>query len=116
MERVPKVKLENDTVGMRHFAEDSGFSPEETENLFTSNSRTYNLYMYENQVDDYKQDHYQLFYTYIHNQNLTANVALHYTKDLAFTDHTSIIKTVKLSLPNMQIGDTVSQTNRFDKS
>ena len=105
---VPKVKLENDTVGMRHFAEDSGFSPEETENLFTSNSRTYNLYMYENQVDDYKQDHYQLFYTYIHNQNLTANVALHYTQGFGFYESYKYNKKLSsFSLPNMQIGDTL---------
>ncbi len=105
---VPKVKLENDTVGMRIFAEDSGFSPEETENLFTSNSRTYNLYTYENQVDNYKQDHYQLFYTYRHEQNITVNLALHLTQGFGFYESYKYNKKLSaFALPNIQIGDTV---------
>lgn len=42
------------------------------------NNRTSNVYTYENQTDNYQQDHYQLHYSR-HLGNLTANGGLHYT-------------------------------------
>jgi len=43
-------------------------------------NRTYNSYTYENEVDNYTQKHYQLFYTRKFNKNLNLNIALHHTK------------------------------------
>ncbi|MEX2512590.1 MAG: TonB-dependent receptor [Cyclobacteriaceae bacterium] len=48
------------------------------ENLLETN-RTYNSYTYENETDNYQQDHYQLIYAGNWGQNLKANFALHYT-------------------------------------
>lgn len=52
-------------------------------NLFNSDRR-YNYYLYDDQVDDYGQDHVQLIY----NQNINAktdfNTTLHYTKGKGF--------------------------------
>ncbi|MDQ3049266.1 MAG: TonB-dependent receptor [Bacteroidota bacterium] len=42
-------------------------------------NRTWNYYTYENQVDNYQQDHYQLFYTHAFNERLQINTAFHYT-------------------------------------
>jgi iron complex outermembrane receptor protein len=53
------------------------------ENLLATN-RTFNPYTYDNQVDDYKQEHYQLIYTGTLNQNWKANAALHYTYGRGF--------------------------------
>ena len=41
---------------------------------------TYNPYTYENEVDNYKQTHYQLHYTRYISSKLTGNIALHYTR------------------------------------
>ncbi|GAB3664709.1 TonB-dependent receptor [Echinicola sediminis] len=41
--------------------------------------RTYNYYTYENETDNYQQDHYQFIYTGKFGQNWKANAALHYT-------------------------------------
>ena len=41
--------------------------------------RTYNYYTYENQVDHYQQDHYQLHITQEVSPNLKANLSGHYT-------------------------------------
>lgn len=41
--------------------------------------RTYNYYTYEDQTDNYQQDHYQLHYSHNFSQLLTLNTALHYT-------------------------------------
>ena len=43
-------------------------------------NRTYNTYTYENEVDNYQQTHYQLFYDRKINSKLFLNTALHYTK------------------------------------
>lgn len=42
-------------------------------------NRTFNIYTYDNQTDNYQQDHYQFIYTGKINQNWKANAALHYT-------------------------------------
>ncbi|MCX2573614.1 TonB-dependent receptor [Pedobacter sandarakinus] len=41
--------------------------------------RTHNDFTYDNQTDNYQQDHYQLFYTRNLSSKLVANAALHYT-------------------------------------
>ncbi|WP_200975414.1 TonB-dependent receptor [Echinicola sp. 20G] len=41
--------------------------------------RTFNYYTYDNETDNYQQDHYQFIYTGKLGQNWKANVALHYT-------------------------------------
>ncbi|GMQ30066.1 TonB-dependent receptor [Algoriphagus confluentis] len=43
------------------------------------NDRTYNFYTYDNETDNYQQDHYQLIYTGILGSNWKTNLALHYT-------------------------------------
>lgn len=43
------------------------------------NNRTANFYTYENQVDDYAQDHYQLHFAQALNSNLNFSLAGHYT-------------------------------------
>jgi iron complex outermembrane recepter protein len=53
------------------------------ENLLSTN-RTFNPYTYDNQVDDYKQDHYQLIYTGQLGSNWKGNAALHYTYGRGF--------------------------------
>lgn len=42
-------------------------------------NRKHNDYTYDNQTDNYQQDHYQLFYTRNLSKQLVANAALHYT-------------------------------------
>ena len=41
--------------------------------------RTYNYYTYDNQVDHYNQDHFQLIWSESYNENWSSNFALHYT-------------------------------------
>jgi iron complex outermembrane receptor protein len=42
-------------------------------------NRTFNPYTYENQTDNYQQDHYQLIYSKNISKNIIINAALHYT-------------------------------------
>lgn len=59
--------------GMYETAQDSA-------NLFNSNPETYNYYTYENETDNYRQDHYQLHFTHAFNSKWSLNIAGHYTR------------------------------------
>lgn len=48
------------------------------------NNRTFNAYTYDNQVDDYAQNHYQLHFAQALNANLNFNLAGHYTYGRGF--------------------------------
>jgi iron complex outermembrane receptor protein len=76
---VPKVRLESDFEGMQRYEDHGLYSHEETQQMMASNPRTYNLYTYKNETDNYQQDHYQLFFSQKLNENLNFNAALHYT-------------------------------------
>ena len=53
------------------------------ENLLSS-GRKYNQYTYDNQVDNYKQDHYQLHFNHSFNNDLKFSTAAHYTRGKGF--------------------------------
>lgn len=76
---VPSVRLNNDMEGMLQYEEHWLYTPEETLHMINSDSRTYNYYTYENQVDHYQQDHYQLHFSHKFNPHLNLNASTHYT-------------------------------------
>jgi len=76
---VPESKLNNDTEAMLITAMNEEWNELQTENLLTSATRTFNPYLYKNQVDDYRQDHYQLHFSQQLSEGVVANLAFHYT-------------------------------------
>lgn len=76
---VPESRLNNDTEAMLITAINEGWNETQTKNLLESGSRTFNPYLYENQIDNYKQDHYQLHFSHQPGGAVTLNTALHYT-------------------------------------
>lgn len=79
---VPESKLRNDEEGLQVTIDDLGWRGNQAlvDNLLNSNSRTFNMFIYPNQVDNYKQDNYQLHLSHRFSENLTFNAAAHYTK------------------------------------
>lgn len=75
----PKARLENDSAGMQDYIINNGLTPKQAANLLSSD-RKYNHYLYENEVDDYKQTHYQLHFNRTLNDKILLNISLHYTK------------------------------------
>ena len=66
-----------------------------------------NLHYYEDQTDNYQQDYYQLFYSRTINKNLTANIALHYTKGNGYYEEFKPMESfADYGLTNVSIGDT----------
>jgi iron complex outermembrane receptor protein len=74
----PESRVKGDTAAMIAYADRNYLSVEDRENLLNS-GRTYNFYTYENEVDNYQQDNYQLHYTHTFNDKLILNLAGHYT-------------------------------------
>lgn len=74
----PEARMNNDVQGMNDYADREWLSDEGRENLLNS-GRTYNAYTYENEVDHYNQDHYQLHFVQELSPNTELTLAGHYT-------------------------------------
>lgn len=103
----PESRIENDTAAMLIHAQNNGLSPEQTENLLSS-GRTYNHYLYENQTDNYKQDHYQLHLSQQLSDKFVANASLHYTRGKGYYENFESKRSLKNFLMEpIHIGDTI---------
>lgn len=80
---------------------------------FLKTNRTFNSYTYDNQVDDYQQDHYQLISSFKLSKNWTFNPTLHYTKGRGFYEQFRERQSfANYGLPNVIIGrDTIKRTD-----
>ncbi len=76
---VPSVRLNNDLAGMQRYGEHELISEKQTQEMIASDSRTYNIYTYENEVDHYQQDYFQLHFSHKFNPYLNLNTSLHWT-------------------------------------
>ncbi len=112
---VPKVKLEDDVEGMEKLVMMDGWSDEEAANLYSSNARTFNKYLYDNQTDNYKQSHYQLHYSHNINDHFDINAALHYTKGKGYYESYKYDKKFKdynFGFDEINVnGETVTRTD-----
>lgn len=75
----PESRVNGDVEAMNAYADRNYLTPDDRDNLLNS-GRTYNYYSYQNEVDNYQQDNYQLHYTKRFRFPLIVNVAGHYTK------------------------------------
>lgn len=76
---VPSVRLNNDLEGMKLYGEHELISEKQTQEMIASDSRTYNIYTYDHEVDHYQQDYYQLHFSHKFNPYLNLNASVHYT-------------------------------------
>ncbi|GAA4802932.1 TonB-dependent receptor [Olivibacter ginsenosidimutans] len=77
---VPEEKLFGTPDDIEGFIAANGLEGKDAENIRQANPRTYNSFLYQNQNDNYQQDHYQLLYSTTAINKLTLNGALHYTR------------------------------------
>jgi iron complex outermembrane receptor protein len=76
---VPLVRLNNDLAGMQRYADHYIYSQKQVDEMIASDSRTYNLYTYGNEIDHYQQDHFQAMFSHKLNEFLNVNASLFYT-------------------------------------
>ncbi|MBD2754822.1 TonB-dependent receptor [Spirosoma validum] len=82
------------------------------ENLLKTN-RTYNVYTYDNETDNYQQDNYQLITSHELSRNWRLNVSAFYTKGRGYYEqYRPNDRLSRYGLPNVVIGDsTISRTD-----
>ncbi len=108
----PEARLNNDVDGMMEVIANNGLSDEQADNLLNS-GRTYNYYQYDNEVDNYQQDHYQLHLSHVFNPNFNVNGALHYTYGRGYYEqYRADDDLADYALPEVVIGDsTITSTD-----
>ena len=82
-------------------------------NLFNSDPRKYNYYTYQNETDNYQQDHYQLHFSHVFNPNLVLNTAAHFTHGAGYYEQYRLnqnFSTYGLT-PVIYGNDTISKTD-----
>jgi iron complex outermembrane receptor protein len=81
---IPQAKVVGNLQALQtHYDNNVGslyFTPQDSVNLFNSGKRTYNYFTYQNQTDNYQQDHYQLFFNHQFTEALSLNAAGFYTR------------------------------------
>jgi iron complex outermembrane receptor protein len=75
----PESVVNGDTAEINAYA-DRNFIFGEERNRLLNDGRTYNFYTYENEVDNYGQDHYQLHFMQSITPNVNLSLSGHYTR------------------------------------
>ena len=85
---IPEAKIFGDKDALNiHYINNAGTTyktNQDSINLYNSTPRLYNQFTYPNQTDNYKQDHYQLFFSHEAGKFWNFNAALHYTKGAGY--------------------------------
>jgi iron complex outermembrane receptor protein len=76
---VPESRVNGDVAGMNDFIIRNGLDAADAANLLNS-GRNYNFFTYDNQVDNYQQDHYQFLNTFKITSKAYIDFNLHYTR------------------------------------
>ncbi len=85
---VPEEKLRgSDSALLTHYYNNAGslyFSGADSANLFGSGARRYNAFLYDNQIDRYRQHYYQLFADHRFSPFVTAHIGLFLTRGIGY--------------------------------
>jgi iron complex outermembrane receptor protein len=105
---IPESRLRGDVQGMNDYIARNELSTEDANHLLNSNSRTYNSFTYNDQTDNYWQNHYQALYAKKFNDKFSFNGALHYTDGKGyFEEFKANDKLNKYGLPNVTVDGEV---------
>ncbi|ACT94634.1 TonB-dependent receptor [Dyadobacter fermentans] len=110
---VPEAKLRGNREGILAYIDRNGLGEKDAQNLLNADNRTYNSYTYKNEVDNYRQDHYQVVSSHNLSNKLTFNLNAFLVRGLGYyeqyragDDYSSY------NLPNVVIGqDTLTSTD-----
>ena len=74
----PGSRLSNDIEGMNQVISNNGYTDFQAQNLLEA-GRTFNYYTYDNETDNYQQDHYQIHINHGFSEKTNLHLAFHYT-------------------------------------
>jgi iron complex outermembrane recepter protein len=103
----PEALVYGNEADLQAYIDRNGITGSNLENLRTA-GRRYNYYTYDNETDNYQQDHYQLHLAHDIMPSLTLSGALHYTLGRGYYEQ--FRRNDRLSnygLPNVEIGGQV---------
>jgi iron complex outermembrane recepter protein len=108
---IPEAKLKgNQPDLLNHYFYNLGslyFTQADSVNLFSSGKRTFNLPLYKNETDNYRQTHYQLFFNQTVNDNWNFNIAAFLTRGLGYYENYKVQERFsKYGLPDIVFTDT----------
>ncbi len=107
---VPEARINNDSAGISAFINRNFLDDEQANNLRNS-GRNYNFYTYDNQTDNYQQNHYQAFYNREINSKLIAQIALHYTKGKGYFEEYRKQDNLLTYFPNSPLIDSIPNSD-----
>jgi iron complex outermembrane receptor protein len=105
----PQARIENDEEGLQSVIALSGEynTQEQIYNLLNSDRR-FNYYLYENEVDNYNQDHYQLHINHSVNEQFNFSLSGHYTYGRGYFEQERLDDDLAdYGLDDIVIGDSV---------
>ena len=111
----PQARLENDEEGLQNVIAFSGEynTQEQVDNLLNSDRR-FNYYLYDNEVDNYNQDHYQLHINHFFNDNFNISISGHYTYGRGYFEQERLGDDfADYGLDDVVIGDSVISSTDF---
>jgi iron complex outermembrane receptor protein len=115
---IPGAKIYGDKTALdQHYQDNAGslyFTPADSLNLYNSGRRTYNYFTYNNQTDNYRQDHYQLFFNHQLNESLSFNTAAFLTRGKGYFEEyetQAAYSDYGLTGPVFGGSDTISNTD-----
>jgi len=111
----PQARIENDEEGLQSVIDNSGEynTQEQIDNLLNSDRR-FNYYLYENEVDNYNQDHYQLHINHTVNDYFNFSLSGHYTYGRGYFEQERLDDDfADYGLENVTIGDSTITSTDF---
>lgn len=110
----PQARIENDQEGLQEVIINSGEynTQEQIDNLLNSDRR-FNYYLYDNEIDNYSQDHFQLHLNHTFTNNFNVSLSGHYTYGRGYYEQERIDDDfADYGLEDVVIGvDTIASTD-----
>ena len=108
----PESRFRNDRPGMLAYIERNGLNERDAQNLLNA-GRTYNFYTYDNEVDNYQQDQYQLISSHQLSSNWTLNANAFLVRGRGyFEQYRENDRLRNYKLPAVVVGDrTIERTD-----
>lgn len=108
---VPEAKLFGTKADLdAHYYNNVGslyFTAADSANLYNANPRKFNTFLYNNQTDNYQQDHYQLFFNHAFTSKLSFNTTFFLSKGKGFyEEYENQAKFSSYGLPEITVGST----------
>lgn len=110
---VPSVRLNNDSAGMQLYADNYLYTQQQVDEMLNSDSRTYNLYTYENEIDFYEQNHYHLVISNQHTRQWSSSATAFLTTGYGYYEQKKDGQSFSdYLLPDLIFGaDTITETD-----